>query len=345
MRIIVAILIFSFIIIFHEMGHYLLARFCDVKVNEFQLGLGPRIFGIQRGETMFSLHVFPFGGACSMEGEDEESDDERAFNKKTVWQRMAIVFAGPFFNFILAFLLAVVIISLMGFDPPVVSDVMEGYPAQKAGIQSGDEIVALDKYKVHFYREISVYLFMHPGKEVQVTYSRDGEKQTTMLAPQYDKEAGRYVLGIQNNHVYEKGNPLQILQYGIYEIRYQVYLTFQSLKMLVTRQIAMDQVSGPVGIVKTIGDTYETSRQDGILYVIVNMLSISVLLSANLGVMNLLPIPALDGGRLLFYIIEVIRGKQMDERIEGYVHMVGFALLMLLMIVVLFNDVHKLILP
>ena len=343
MRIIIAILIFSFIIIFHEMGHYLLARLNDVKVNEFQLGLGPRIFGFQRGETMFSLHIFPFGGACSMEGEDEESDDERAFNKKTVWQRMSIVFAGPFFNFILAYVLAIIIIAVMGFDPPVVSDVMEGYPAAEAGITGGDEIVALDHYQVHFYREISVYLFMHPGKELNVTYVHDGEKKTSVMNPKFDEESGRYVLGVQNDRIYEKGGPLTVLQYGFYEIRYQVYLTFQSLKMLITRQVSMDQVSGPVGIVKTIGDTYETSMRDGFLYVFVNMLSISVLLSANLGVMNLLPIPALDGGRLLFYVIEVIRGKQMDETVEGYIHMVGFALLMLLMIVVLFNDVHKLL--
>ena len=343
MKIIVAILIFSFIIIFHEMGHYLLARFNDVKVNEFQLGLGPRIFGIQRGETLFSLHLFPFGGACSMEGEDEESDDERAFNKKNVWQRISIVFAGPFFNFILAYLLAIIIIAVMGFDPPKVTDVMDGYPAQAAGIAGGDEILALDDYRTHFYREISVYLFMHPGKDIRVTFLHGGEKKTATVTPKLDEESGRYVLGVQNSHVYEKGGPFTVLKYGFYEIRYQVYLTFQSLKMLITRQIAMDQVSGPVGIVKTIGDTYETSMHDGLLYVLVNMLSISVLLSANLGVMNLLPIPALDGGRLLFYIIEVIRGKQMDERIEGYIHMVGFALLMLLMIVVLFNDVHKLL--
>ncbi|MBQ9632617.1 MAG: site-2 protease family protein, partial [Lachnospiraceae bacterium] len=205
MRIIVAILIFSFIIIFHEMGHYLLARFNDVKVNEFQLGLGPRIFGIQRGETLFSLHLFPFGGACSMEGEDEESDDERAFNKKNVWQRISIVFAGPFFNFILAYLLAIIIIAVMGFDPPKVTDVMDGYPAQAAGIAGGDEILALDDYRTHFYREISVYLFMHPGKDIRVTFLHGGEKKTATVTPKLDEESGRYVLGVQNSHVYEKG--------------------------------------------------------------------------------------------------------------------------------------------
>lgn len=343
MRIIIAILIFSFIVIFHELGHFLFARFCDVKVNEFQLGLGPRVFGVTRGETTYSLHLFPFGGACVMEGEDEESTDERAFNNKNVWQRIAIVFAGPFFNFILAYIMAVAIIATMGFDLPTVTEVKDGYPAEKAGIEAGDSIVALNHYKVHFYREIAIYTFMHPGQDVTVTYERGGQRATTTLMPQYDEEAGRYLLGLQGSSSYTKGNAFTTLQYGFYEIKYQIYVTFQSLKMLITRQISMNEVSGPVGIVKTIGDTYESSVKDGWLYVVMNMLSISVLLSANLGVMNLLPIPALDGGRLLFFIIELIRGKKMDETVEGYIHTIGFALLMLLMIVVLFNDVHKLL--
>ena len=342
MKILIAIIIFSFIIIFHELGHYSLARLCDVKVNEFQLGLGPRLFGIKRGETTWSLHLLPFGGACAMEGEDEASDDERAFNKKNVWQRIAIVFAGPFFNFILAYILAVVIIAVMGFDVPVVTSVMDGYPAQEEGLEAGDRIVALDNYKVHFYREIAVYTYMHPGKEVNVTYDRDGQREQVRITPVYDKDSGRYILGIQSQRDYQKGGVLTTLKYALYEIRYQIYITIQSLKMLVTRQIAMNEVSGPVGIVKVIGDTYESSVRDGLMYVFMNLLSISVLLSANLGVMNLLPIPALDGGRLLIYLIELIRGKQMDETVEGYINTAGFMALMLLMVVILFNDIIKL---
>ncbi len=342
MKILIAIIIFSFIIIFHELGHYSLARLCDVKVNEFQLGLGPRLFGIKRGETTWSLHLLPFGGACAMEGEDEASDDERAFNKKNVWQRIAIVFAGPFFNFILAYILAVVIIAVMGFDVPVVTSVMDGYPAQEEGLEAGDRIVALDNYKVHFYREIAVYTYMHPGKEVNVTYDRDGQREQVRITPVYDKDSGRYILGMQSQRDYQKGGILTTLKYGLYEIRYQIYITIQSLKMLVTRQIAMNEVSGPVGIVKVIGDTYESSVRDGLMYVFMNLLSISVLLSANLGVMNLLPIPALDGGRLLIYLIELIRGKQMDETVEGYINTAGFMALMLLMVVILFNDIIKL---
>ena len=343
MKIIIAILIFSFIIIFHEMGHYLVAKKCDVKVNEFQLGLGPRIFGIPRGETMFSVHLFPFGGACVMEGEDEASDDERAFSRKTVWQRAAIVVAGPLFNFILAYVIAIIIIGVMGFDPPVLSGTMDGYPAQEAGLKEGDEILKLNHYRTHFYREVSVYMYMHPGQPVNVTYKRDGNKYKTTIVPKLDEETGRYLMGVQGTNKREKGGIFTTLRYGLYEIKYQVYITFESLKMLITRKVSLNEVSGPVGIVKIIGDIYEASAPDGLLYVMMNLFSISVLLSANLGVMNLLPIPALDGGRLLIYIVEIIRGRRMSEDLENKINIVGFAVLMMLMLVILANDIIKLV--
>lgn len=342
MKIIIAILVFSFIIIFHEMGHFLVAKACDVKVNEFQLGLGPRLFGVTKGETTFSLHALPFGGACVMEGEEEESDDERAFNKKNVWQRMAIVVAGPMFNFILAFILAVIIVAFMGYDKPVVTKVMEGYPAEEAGIKAGDEIVALNHYRIHFYRQVSVYSFLHPAENVTVTYKRNDKTHKVNLTPALDEESGRYLLGITGG-VYEKNpGPLEVIVYGWYEVEHQIYVTFASLKMLVMRQLSLNDMSGPVGIVKVIGDSYEESAKDGILYVVMNMFSISVLLSANLGVMNLLPIPALDGGRLLIYIIEVLRRKPMNEQVEQKINYAGFAFLMALMVLILFNDLYKL---
>ena len=196
---------------------------------------------------------------------------------------------------------------------------------------------------MHFYREVSVYLYMHPGVDVDVTYKRDGQTLHTTIIPKYDEESGRYLLGVQGGRKYEKGGVIETLRYGIYEIKYQIYITFQSLRMLITRQVSLNDVSGPVGIVKVIGDTYESSAPDGLMYVIMNLLSISVLLSANLGVMNLLPIPALDGGRLLIFIVEVIRGKQMNEELEGKINFVGFAVLMLFMLVVLANDIYKIV--
>lgn len=344
MSIIFAIIIFSLIILFHELGHFLVAKKCDVKVNEFCLGLGPTIFHFQKGETTYSLKLLPFGGACMMEGEDTDSTDSRAFNKKSVWQRFAIVAAGPVFNFIMAYVLSVILIGAIGYDAPVITGVMEGYSAEEQGMQAGDTIVSLNNYRVHFYQEVSVYSFFHPGDTMEVTYLRDGEKKTATITPKYNEEDGRYLLGITGNYAREKGNVIDTLCYGFYEMKYQIYTTFQSLKMLFTGQLSVNDMSGPVGIVKTIGDTYDASVSSGAFYVLMNMLNIAVLLSANLGVMNLLPLPALDGGRLVFYVVEAIRGKRIDEELEGRVHLIGFALLMVLMVVIMFNDIRKLFL-
>lgn len=342
MSIIIAIIIFSFIIIFHELGHFSVAKKCGVKVNEFCLGLGPTIFHFKKGETVYSLKLLPFGGACMMEGEDSASSDGRAFNNKSVWQRFAIVAAGPVFNFIMAYVLSLILIGSIGYDAPVITGVMEGYSAEKQGLQAGDTIVSLNNYRVHFYQEVGVYSFFHPGEDMDVTYERDGVRKTVTISPTYNKEEGRYLLGILGNYEREKGSVIDTLKYGFYEMKYQIYATFQSLKMLFTGKLSVNDMSGPVGIVKTIGDTYDESLSSGAFYVLMNMLNIAILLSANLGVMNLLPFPALDGGRLVFFIIEAIRGKKINEEIEGRVHLIGIALLMVLMVVIMFNDIRKL---
>ncbi len=342
MKIIIAILIFSFIIIFHELGHFLFAKKFNVKVNEFTLGLGPTLISWGKGETKYCLKALPFGGSCVMEGEDEESDSDRAFGNQPLLHRFLIVFGGPLFNFILAFILSVIFIAMAGVDKPVVTGVVEGYPAEEAGIEAGDTIISLNGYNVHFYSEISLYNFLHSGEIVDVKYSHNDEIKTATIKPKLNEEAGRYMLGIENNGERTSVGPLSTLAYGCYEIKYQIYVTFQSLKMLFTRQISVQEVSGPVGVVSVIGDVYESSVVDGLKYVFLNLASITILLSANLGVMNLLPFPALDGGRILLYIIEGIRGKKMKPEIENGINLVGFGLLMLLMIVVMYNDIAKL---
>ena len=279
-----------------------------------------------------------------MEGEDEDSTDNRAFGKKPVWGRMSVVFAGPFFNFILAFIFAFILMSCVGYDKPVLSGVMEGYAAEKAGLQEGDEIIRMNHFSVHFSREITAYGTFHSGETIKVTYARDGQKHTTTLVPKLDKETGRYLYGFQTmGNVRVKGNVLTNLKISFYEVRYWIYTTIQSLKMLVTRQVSPNELSGPVGIVKSIGDTYQQSvKNDGYYYALLNMLNWTILLSANLGVMNLLPLPALDGGRLLFLIIEAIRRKRIDPDKEGMVNLVGIVLLFGLMFIVMFNDIRKL---
>ncbi|WP_406544394.1 M50 family metallopeptidase [Pseudobutyrivibrio sp.] len=343
MKIVIAILIFSFIIIFHELGHFLFAKKFDVKVNEFTLGLGPTLLSWGKGETKYCLKALPFGGSCVMEGEDQESDSDRAFSKKPLWQRFLIVFGGPLFNFILAYILAVILIAIAGVNKPIVTSVSEGLPAEAAGIEAGDEIVSLNGYNIHFYEEISIYNFLHSsGDDITVGYKRDGKTYSTTLTPFYNEEEGRYLLGVNRLSGRDKlTNPISILAYGGYEIKYQIYMTVQSLRMLFTNEISVKEVSGPVGVVSAISDVYDSSILDGIKYVILNMMNIAILLSANLGVMNLIPFPALDGGRLFIYIIEAIRRKKMKPEIENGINLVGFALLMLLMIVVMYNDIAK----
>lgn len=342
LKYVVAIILFSIIILFHELGHFLLAKANGIKVNEFSLGLGPTIVGFTKGETKYSIKLLPFGGACMMEGEDTDSDDSRSFQKKSVWARISVVAAGPIFNFIMAFIFAVIILGSIGIQKPVISQVESGYAAEQAGLQEGDEIIQINHKRIHFFKEVSMYTLFHKGEEVTVTYKRNGEKNTVTMKPVYDKETERYRYGIYGPGEYTKVGPLRTLQYSAYEVKYWIQYTIGSLKMLVTRQVSLNDLSGPVGIVKTIGDAYEQSRADGVFYVFLNMLNLATLLSANLGVMNLLPIPALDGGRLVFLVIEAIRGRRLGEDKEGMVHFIGLMCLFALMILIMFNDVRKL---
>lgn len=343
MGIIVAIIIFSVMILFHELGHFLLAKANGIKVNEFSLGLGPTVVGFRRGETLYSLKLLPLGGACMMEGEDDESTDSRAFGRKSVWARISVVAAGPFFNFLMAFVFAFILTCNIGFDLPVLTGVIEGYPAEAAGIQEGDVIVRMNHRRIHFFRELSAYTQFHPGEAVAVTYERDGERYTTELTPMYNQETGSYMYGFQGSAQRTKGTVFESFVYGFYEVRYWISTTLSSLRMLVAGRVSVNDMSGPVGIVDMIGEGYEESVSYGYYAAFLQMLYITIFLSANLGVMNLLPLPALDGGRLLFMLIELIRGKRMDPEKEGMVHFLGMMLLFAFMLFIVFNDVRKIL--
>lgn len=343
MNIVLALVIFSVIILFHELGHFLLAKHNDVKVNEFCLGLVPTVIGFTKGETKYSLKLLPFGGACMMEGEDEASDDSRSFNNKSVLQRASIVAAGPIFNFIMAIAFSLILVASVGFDRPVLSDVIDGYPAAQAGMQAGDEIVKLGNKTIHLYREVSVYTYFHANEPVEVTYKRGSEKHTTVLVPKYEEESGRYLFGFYGTTARAKGNLADTLRYSVYEVKYWICSTIESLGQLFTGHVGINDMSGPVGIVKTIGDTYTEVKSSGVFMVFLNMLNICILLSANLGIMNLLPIPALDGGRLVFLVVEAVRGRRLDPNKEGAVNLVFLMLLMVLMVVIMFNDIRKIV--
>ena len=340
MGIVWAILVFSLIVFIHELGHFLLAKANKIRVDEFSIGMGPRLFSFVKGETRYCLKVLPLGGSCMMGEDDADDMSEGSFNSKSVWARMSVIAAGPIFNFILAFIFAVIIVGFTGYDEPKIAGVIEGFAAEEAGLEAGDKIVKMGNKSIHVWREITYYNMFHPGEKVEVTYERDGEKHQVTLVPKQDED-GNYLLGIQSAGN-TKANVWTALQYGAYEVKFWISSTLESLKMLVTGAVGADQLSGPVGIATVVDDTYQASKEYGIGIVILQMLNIGILLSANLGVMNLLPLPALDGGRLVFLIIEAIRGKRVPPEKEGWVHGIGLILLLILMAFVMFNDVRKL---
>ena len=340
MSYILALIIFSAIVIFHELGHFLLAKWNGIEVIEFSLGMGPRLLSHVWGDTRYSLKLLPIGGSCQMVGEEEASDSEGAFGNKSVWARIAVVAAGPVFNFILAWVLALIIVGSVGYDNTMV-DIIPDSAAAEAGMEDGDQIISINGSRTWLYREVSLYSSLHQGQTATVVFERNGEKQTVVLTPK-QSDTGAYLYGFSRTVQREKGGALETVGYSCAEIRYWLKATVESLKMLIGGQVGLEEMSGPVGIVSTIGDTYKESRVDGWYYVTMNMIMIAILLSVNLGVMNLLPIPALDGGRLVFLILEAIRGKAIPQEKETMVHFTGFVLLMGLMAVILFSDLHKL---
>lgn len=341
MGIIIAILIFSFIVLFHELGHFLAAKLNGIEVEEFALGMGPLVFAKEYKGTRYCVRALPIGGACMMGEDDEATGAEGNFHSKSVWARISVIAAGPVFNFILAFVLSVILTVMVGYDKPVAAEVNEGYPAAEAGLQAGDVIVRMGDKKINIFREISTYNQFHQGEAVDVTFVRDGKEHTVTIQPEYNEELNYYLLGITRGPN-EKAGVVTSLQYGLYEVKYWICTTVSSLKLLITGQVGLDQMSGPVGIVDVVDETYNSSVSYGLSTVVANMMNISILLSANLGVMNLLPIPALDGGRLVFLIVEAVRRRKIPPEKEGYVHFIGFALLMVLMVFVMFNDIKRL---
>lgn len=347
MSILVAVLVFGMIILIHEFGHFIVAKKCGIGVVEFSIGMGPRLCSFVKGETRYSVKAMPFGGSCMMLGEDENETDPRAFNNKPVWARIAVIAAGPVFNFILAFVLALVIVHAAGYDSPRLTGVIEGLPAQEQGLKAGDVITKLNREPVVVYRDITMYMYMHPSDPVTVQYKRtleDGtaELRTARLVPQYSEEYNSYMLGIQTSGYRQPTETMaETLKYGAYEVVYWVKTAVRSIAMMFRGQVGAEDMAGPVRMVSIIDETVEETRQYGLETMLLSLANLCVLLSANLGVMNLLPIPALDGGRLVFLLIEAVRGKAVPQEKESMVHFLGFVLLMGFMVVIMFNDIKN----
>lgn len=369
-NILLAILVFSLIIIIHEFGHFIVAKWNKIGVIEFSLGMGPRLISWVKTETgrkifflksskffdehpdymdntIYSWKVLPFGGSCMMLGEEEAVEDERAFGKKSVYARMAVIFAGPFFNLVLAFLLALVIMGAVGYDEAAVNKVEEGSPMAEAGVQPGDLITEVNGTKIVIERDLRTYLLFHQttSEPAQFKISRNGEEREITVTPALMKNQDgteSYKFGYSyGNMSRTRVYGFDVVKYALYEVKFWITTTIQSLGQMITGKVSPKDVSGPVGIVQYVGETVNESASGGAWFVVLQLINISILLTANLGVMNLLPIPALDGGRLLLLIVEWIRRKPINAKIEGYVNMTGFALLMILMVLILGNDIAK----
>ena len=351
-----AVVVLGGIILFHEFGHYLLARLNGIAVVEFSVGFGPRLLSWVSKKTgiRYSLKLLPLGGSCAMLGEFGEDEDEKeevpdlkgvSFFDKGPLAKMAVIAAGPIFNFILAFVFSLVILSWAGIDPAVIAGTSEGMPAETAGLKEGDVITKLDGRKIHLSREISMYLMTAGQDPVQVEYRRYDETSSswttehTVIQPEF--KDGRYYLGvILQGHRDAPESLVQVLQYSVYEVRYWILTVIDSLKMIVGGKVTTNDIAGPVRIVTIIDQTVEENTQYGFVTVVMNLLNLMVMFSANLGVMNLLPFPALDGGRLVFLFWELVTGHPVSQRIEGAVNMTGMALLMTFMVFVVWNDLR-----
>lgn len=349
--VIVAILVFGLIVLIHELGHFLFAKLNGIAVVEFSIGMGPRLFHFKKGETIYSIKLLPLGGSCMMLGEDEEDPDDRAFQNKSIPARMSVIAAGPVFNFILAFLLALILVGMSGYNTTMIKEVAKDSPAYEAGIRSGDKLLSVNGENVALYQDYILFKVLKPDEAMNtVEFSRTNletgavERRTVSVKPEYSAEDNKYLIGISiipfHNPVKNAG---ELIKYGFLEMKYDVKVTVKSLGMLLSGKASVNDLSGPVGIVVMLDDTVKAGLTVSLTAAFLNVLSLCILLSANLGIMNLLPIPALDGGRLLFLIIEAIRGKRMDPEKEGLVNMISMMALMALMVFVIFNDINRFI--
>lgn len=338
--ILLAIFIFGILILIHEGGHYFFARIFKVKINEFAIGMGPRLISHTSKKTgiAYSLRLFPIGGFVSMAGEDEDSEDENALCNKPAWQNIIITAAGAAVNIFAGVL--VMFILVLSSKEPIGSNVVYGYNDDTAisseyGIQAGDRILEVDGANVHIAEDLYYEVMRRCVEPVDITVERDGERIVLSDVHFPTIVQGGATFGNVDFVLYaEESTVPNLLKHAWFRSTNTVKMIWQSLFDLVTGRYGMDAVSGPVGVTEALGEAAKQSFGD--------LAYLAVIISMNLGIMNLLPLPALDGGRLVFQVIRLIRGKPVKPEIEGYVHFAGFVALIILMIVITFNDVMKL---
>ncbi len=360
LKILAAILVFGIIILVHELGHFIAAKLMGVKVNEFAIGMGPKLIKFGKKETIYSLRAFPIGGFCAMEGEDSESEDPRSFGSKKVWRRILIVIAGVVMNLLLGFILLVIMFGFLivpnkdgevSFSSTTIAQFYENASSYKTGLRTGDQILSIDGKKTRTVFDLSSIMQTDEDGKMDIVVRRkivDKYKKVTLEDVTFeiknDTESGRRYL------IYDfvvkgiKRTPTTTITQAA-KMEYSVAtLIWRSLGDIVTGKYKLNELSGPVGTVDAIGDAVaNVTQQEDIREGLYSLFLMVVLITVNVGIFNLLPLPALDGGRLIFLIFEGIFRRPVNPKYEGMVHAIGLVLLLLLMLVVTFSDITRLV--
>lgn len=336
--IVYAILIFVILILVHEAGHFFAAKACGVQVNEFALGLGPALFKKRIGETVYAIRVLPFGGQCVMEGEDENSSNPRAFTNASHWKRLIILVSGVLMNFLFGFIIFIILTAPgKQFVTTKIDYVYDKFTGGDA-IQHADRIVSIDGYRIYKSSDIIYALEKSDDYFYDFVIERDGSKihlNNLHVEPQPYEENGQTVFYYGFKYMLEDSNPITVVKQAWYDSINMIRLVFETLGMLFHGQVGFKDLSGPIGIVAVMSDTAQQSMY--------SFWYLSGFIAINLAVMNLLPIPALDGGRIFLIIIEMITRKKINQKFEGILNAAMLILLLCLMAAVAVKDVITLI--
>lgn len=334
MTVVLTVLILGVMITAHELGHFLAAKLGDVRVHEFALGMGPKLLSRQLGETTYSIRAIPVGGFVRMAGEEPgDEDDDRGLDKKSPWIRMFIMGAGVLMNFLLAAAIFAALFYYAGVpsQEPVIGEILAGKPAAEAGLMPGDRIISVDNNSIDSWSAVVREIRARPQQTISLLVERDGERLQFHIQTLVDEVTGEGFIGIGPQSI--TGAFWVSIVKGLEQTWWFIDFIVSSLVLMVTGKIAA-QGAGPLGIAQMVGQVAQTG--------IINTLSFVAVLSINVGIFNLLPIPPLDGSRLVFLLVEVLRGKPIDPERENFIYLIGFALLIVFVLLVTFQDLQRL---
>lgn len=325
------VVVFGVIVFVHELGHFAFAKWHKIRVEEFAMGMGKRIFGVRRGETVYALNMLPIGGYVKMEGEDEDSSDPRAFSNAKPFVQFQVLIAGATMNFILGFVALTILFYSQGVPVNKIGSLVEHLPAEQIGLKIGDEIIKVNGHETKSWESVTSQI-RQTDKQIDMVVIREGKEQAFHFEPTIDSKENRKVIGITPAYEKELSGSMT---YAGKEFKNISSMILSFFKKIPTEGVKSDEVAGPLGMAQIVGQAARTGI-NALLY-------LTAIFSINLGIFNLLPFPALDGGRLIFVIIEMLTGKRPSKEKEGLVHGIGMMILLGLMVLVLFNDFNRIL--